>query len=318
MILSAAMPLFPRRARKDDDRDAIATKENFEPTAPEEPVDRHRLAFHCQQAQGSPTGVISGFTNVKELYQKIADCYDFDPQEILFCTLNTHKINMNKLLGAQIALTDFIFVHRKGQHKEVELRKSETALGLTITDNGNGMAFIKRIKEGSVIHRVPVIKVGDHIERINNVNLVGKRHFEVAKFIKDLPMDSNFTIRLISPLQAGFSNIGPRSERGMSKKSGYGSGKQTLRFKADGPAIVEITSDSVDKAVTGINNVLENFLGISDTELAMQIWEAGDGCKNSVDFGVAISNCDLLELEFTDDVIIDLWGVITDARDHRI
>lgn len=66
---------------------------------------------------------------------------------------------MNKLLGAQIALSDFIFVHRKGQHKEVELTKSETALGLTITDNGNGLAFIKRIKEGSVISRVPVIQV---------------------------------------------------------------------------------------------------------------------------------------------------------------
>lgn len=66
---------------------------------------------------------------------------------------------MNKLLGAQIALSDFIFVHRKGQHKEVELTKSETALGLTITDNGNGLAFIKRIKDGSVISRVPVIQV---------------------------------------------------------------------------------------------------------------------------------------------------------------
>ena len=41
-----------------------------------------KLAFHCQQAQGSPTGIISGFTNVKELYQKIADCYDMEPTEV--------------------------------------------------------------------------------------------------------------------------------------------------------------------------------------------------------------------------------------------
>ena len=41
-----------------------------------------KLAFHCQQAQGSPTGIISGFTNVKELYKKIADCYDMDPSEV--------------------------------------------------------------------------------------------------------------------------------------------------------------------------------------------------------------------------------------------
>lgn len=47
-------------------------------------------------------------------------------------------------------------------------------------------------------------QVGDHIERINNENLVGKRHYEVAKFIKDIPLGDTFTIRLISPLQAGF------------------------------------------------------------------------------------------------------------------
>lgn len=34
--------------------------------------------------------------------------------QILFCTLNTHKVDMNKLLGGQIGLDDFIFVHRKG------------------------------------------------------------------------------------------------------------------------------------------------------------------------------------------------------------
>ncbi|KAH9366034.1 hypothetical protein HPB48_000841 [Haemaphysalis longicornis] len=36
-----------------------------------------KLVFHCQQAQGSPTGIISGFSNIKELYLKIAECYDF-------------------------------------------------------------------------------------------------------------------------------------------------------------------------------------------------------------------------------------------------
>ena len=35
--------------------------------------------------------------------------------QILFCTLNTHKIDMNRLLGGQIGLDDFIFAHRKGQ-----------------------------------------------------------------------------------------------------------------------------------------------------------------------------------------------------------
>ncbi|OQR71597.1 PDZ domain-containing protein GIPC1-like [Tropilaelaps mercedesae] len=41
-----------------------------------------KLVFHCQQAQGSPTGIISGFTNIKELYSKIADCYDIPVSEV--------------------------------------------------------------------------------------------------------------------------------------------------------------------------------------------------------------------------------------------
>lgn len=63
--------------------------------------------------------------------------------QILFCTLNTHKIDMDKLLGGQIGLEDFIFAHVKGSKKEVDVLKSEDALGLTITDNGAGIAFIK-------------------------------------------------------------------------------------------------------------------------------------------------------------------------------
>lgn len=63
--------------------------------------------------------------------------------QVMFCTLNTHKVDMDKLLGGQIGLEDFIFAHVKGQRKEVEVFKSEEALGLTITDNGAGYAFIK-------------------------------------------------------------------------------------------------------------------------------------------------------------------------------
>ena len=65
------------------------------------------------------------------------------PMQVMFCTLNTHKVDMDKLLGGQIGLEDFIFAHIKGQRKEVEVFKSEEALGLTITDNGAGYAFIK-------------------------------------------------------------------------------------------------------------------------------------------------------------------------------
>jgi C-terminal processing protease CtpA/Prc len=111
---------------------------------------------------------------------------------------------MNKLLGGQIGLDDFIFAHVKGTPKLIYVSKSEAALGLTITDNGAGYAFIKRIKEGSVIDKLNDIKVGDHIEQINDKNLIGARHFEVAKMLKDIPVGVTFTLKLVEPTREGF------------------------------------------------------------------------------------------------------------------
>lgn len=72
------------------------------------------------------------------------------------------------------------------------------------------------------------------------MNVVGKRHYEVARMLKDIPTGSTFTLRLIEPMKSGFQGIGPRSgPKGASKKGGYGSGKETLRFKANGNAAIE-------------------------------------------------------------------------------
>jgi C-terminal processing protease CtpA/Prc len=112
---------------------------------------------------------------------------------------------MSKLLGGQIGLEDFIFAHVKGQAKEIEIVKSEPALGLTITDNGAGYSFIKRINEGSIVDRLKnLVKVGDHIEKINDKSVVGARHFEVAKMLKDIPVGTTFKMRLVEPNGFGF------------------------------------------------------------------------------------------------------------------
>lgn len=50
------------------------------PGPPEYP--RPRLIFHTQLAHGSPTGRIHGFTNVKELYAKIAEVFNISPSEV--------------------------------------------------------------------------------------------------------------------------------------------------------------------------------------------------------------------------------------------
>ncbi|XP_017786765.1 PREDICTED: PDZ domain-containing protein GIPC3 [Nicrophorus vespilloides] len=276
-----------------------------------------KLVFNCQLADGSPTGFVSGFSNVKELYEKIAEEFDIPTSEILFCTLNTYKLEMKELLAGQIGLEDFIFAHRKGRAKEVELVKSEDALGLTITDNGAGFAFIKRIKDGSVIDKILHIHVGDHIEKLNGVDMVGKRHHEVAKMLKEIPLGSRFTIRLVEPLRSGFNSIGPKTGRGNGKKN-IGNGKGTLRFKADGNAEIVEQNDQVELGIEKINSILESYLGINDSELARQIWDMAENKLSSMDFATAIDDSDLETFGFSDELIIECWGVFTDARDGRL
>ncbi len=49
---------------------------------------RPKLVFHTQLAHGSPTGRIEGFSNVKELYSKIAETFHLNPDEVNVNLLN--------------------------------------------------------------------------------------------------------------------------------------------------------------------------------------------------------------------------------------
>lgn len=53
-----------------------------------------------------------------------------------------------------------------------------------------------------MVDGVKVICVGDHIECINGRNIVGIRHYEVARMLKELPKDKFFTLSLVEPLKA--------------------------------------------------------------------------------------------------------------------
>lgn len=277
---------------------------------------RPKLVFHTQLAHGSPTGRIEGFTNVKELYAKIAEAFKMSPPEILFCTLNTHKIDMEKLLGGQIGLEDFIFAHIKGRKKEVEVYKSEDALGLTITDNGAGYAFIKRIKEGSVVDGVKLVCVGDHVECINGSNIVGIRHYEVARMLKELPKDKHFTLTLVEPLKA-FEMLEPRSKGVKPTDNKISTGKGTLRLRSKGPATVEEEpTEFEEKAVKKVDDLLESYMGIRDTELAATMVEVGRDKKNPDEFAMALDET-LGDFAFPDEFVFDVWGAIGDAKQGR-
>nr|KAF6480156.1 GIPC PDZ domain containing family member 1 [Molossus molossus] len=261
---------------------------------PPPPALRPRLVFHTQLAHGSPTGRIEGFTNVKELYGKIAEAFRLPAAEVMFCTLNTHKVDMDKLLGGQIGLEDFIFAHVKGQRKEVE-----------------------RIKEGSVIDHIQLISVGDMIEAINGQSLLGCRHYEVARLLKELPRGRTFTLKLTEPRKA-FDMISMRSG-GSRPGSGphLGTGRGTLRLRSRGPATVEdLPSAFEEKAIEKVDDLLENYMGIRDTELAATMVELGKDKRNPDELAEALDER-LGDFAFPDEFVFDVWGAIGDAKVGR-
>ncbi|XP_007489236.2 PDZ domain-containing protein GIPC3 isoform X2 [Monodelphis domestica] len=283
--------------------------------APSAPRIRPRLVFHTQLAHGSPTGKIEGFTNVRELYAKIAEAFGISPTEILFCTLNSHKVDMQKLLGGQIGLEDFIFAHVRGETKEVEVTKTEDALGLTITDNGAGYAFIKRIKEGSIINRIEAVCVGDSIEAINDQTIVGCRHYEVAKMLRELPKAQPFTLRLVQPKRA-FDMIGQRTRS--SKCPGEGkvtSGRETLRLRARGSATVEeVPSEFEEEAARRVDDLLESYMGIRDPDLASTLVETSKETQSAQEFARGLDSV-LGEFAFPDEFVVEVWAAIGEAKE---
>ncbi|XP_068854129.1 PDZ domain-containing protein GIPC1 [Aphelocoma coerulescens] len=283
---------------------------------PPPPALRPRLVFHTQLAHGSPTGRVEGFSNVRELYGKIGEAFGIPPAEVMFCTLNTPKVDMEKLLGGQIGLEDFIFAHTKGRRKDVQVLKSEEALGLTITDNGAGYAFIKRIREGSVIARIPLIGVGDMIEAIDGRSLVGARHFEVARLLQELPRGHTFALRLTEPRRA-FDMIGPRSGGGRGGPPQVGSGRGTLRLRSKGPATVqEQPSAFEERAVAKVDDLLESYMGIRDSELAATMVELGRDARDPDALAEALDS-QLGDFAFPDEFVFDVWGAIGDAKVGR-
>lgn len=55
-----------------------------------------KLVFHCQQAHGSPTACISGFTSVKELYTAISTAFEMEPSDVSACLCPCHVFYVGK------------------------------------------------------------------------------------------------------------------------------------------------------------------------------------------------------------------------------
>jgi len=273
------------------------------------PAEQFDMVFHCQLAHGSPTRQVRDFTNVKQLYESIAKAFGIPTADILYCTLNTHKVDMTRLLGGQIGLDDFLFAHVKGEKKSVVVNKDGPALGLTISDNGAGYAFIKKIREDSIMAKVKNVAVGDHIQAINGTDLTGCRHFEVARMLKEIPIGSQFTMTTVEPRKA-FEAIAPRGQLPATNTVAAGAGKKTLRMKAGANAMVEDEpTTEVTAVITRIDELLEKFIGIRDMDLSTTMHKLALTASEPEVFAGLLDR-DLSDFEFPDDFVLDVYEIV--------
>ncbi|KAI6210364.1 hypothetical protein M3Y96_00320400 [Aphelenchoides besseyi] len=283
------------------------------------------LTFECQLAHGSRTMKIPGVGGHQQMYKSIAEAFKLDASDILFCTTNTYKPEMDKLLTSAIPLNSIIFAHLRGQKKEVTLEKGAELLGLTITDNFAGNCLVKRIREGSICGRAsPAIQMGDHIEGVNGESVIGKRHFQVANMLRNIPVGQRqefcaseviITLRLVSPLSSGFSFVGQQQVPSTSTQKLSGeSGNQTIRFFSNGEVAIE-DEEPDHELIAKINAILEEYLGVNDDDLALNIWELGRDCSDLLEMRDRLrQSVELSPFQFPDELVFDFWGVVTDQK----
>ena len=151
-------------------------------------------------AHGSDTRVIRGFSDVPELYHCIAQAFGLDDKDILYITMNSHKIDMAKLLSRNVSPADCMYAHVQGGTQLTEVVKSTAGFGLTITDNSFGRAIIKRIRPNSIMAACATIAVGDGITEVNGVSMEAKGHNDVARVFRAIGRGERVTIRCYKPL----------------------------------------------------------------------------------------------------------------------
>ncbi|CEF67580.1 GH21964p [Strongyloides ratti] len=274
--------------------------------------------FECILAHGSSVAFVSSFKNLPELYINIAKAFNISPEDILYCTANTMKIDPSTFITNNVNFGDVIYAHIKGQRKEVQITKTGEALGITITDNGAGYCFVKKIKLGSTSALAfPAISIGDHIEKINGATMVGMTHCNVARVLRNIAIGESFIVRLIEPYKTGFSHISTRSSRIPNKTTiDITSGTGTLRFKANGDVVIQEAPDKM--IISAMNDIFDSYLGLHDDELALSIWELGRDCQDVMELTKKINESEINIFEFPDELIFDMWGVIDDFRKSRL
>ncbi|CAJ0573690.1 unnamed protein product, partial [Mesorhabditis spiculigera] len=232
---------------------------------------------------------------------------------------------MDAVVSSQLNFGDILFLHVRGEKRELEIQKTDKIIGLTISDNGIGKCFVKKIRPGSAADLArPAVAEGMHIERINDVDMVGKRHYDVALFLRELPIGSTVKLRLICPFENGLTKINPRQEGISSPKIGD-NGAMTIRFKANGSAVVQqVAEPNKEKEgevpaeiVAAINKLFEEYIGCSDEELSRSVCEVAAMSNTPVEMVTKLRETELASFSFPDELVFDLYGLYSDIKSGR-
>ncbi|GMR41576.1 hypothetical protein PMAYCL1PPCAC_11771 [Pristionchus mayeri] len=267
--------------------------------------------FSLQLAHGSDMKTTPAFDSLPQLYTAIKQLFPGQP-DVLYCTINSPKVDMDHLLSSSLGLGDVIYVHLVGETITKKFTKNENNIGLTITDNGAGRAFIKRVRDGSIGDREG-LSVGHQISRINGEDMNGSRHYDVARVLRNIEEGKTVEVELIAPLQSGFSFIAPRPSAKASSGKTVENGGMTLRLKTTGPSVIQ--SAPPDAAlVKGVNVIFENYLGVNDDQLALLVAEMAMASQSFTELGEKVKNSELAIFQLPDEFIFDIWGVLSDIR----
>lgn len=208
-------------------------------------------------------------------------------------------------------------------------RLSFRLLGLTIVENGAGKSIIKKIDPSSVSARAdPALQLGDFVEQINGVPMEGKRHFQVTRMLRQIPVGATITLRLVSPHRSGFSFISKRETSRLASPKALGSGTDTIRFRANGQAVVQVRFslnfifcscdavlglfyNSLQEApnrvvIDKLNAVFDQYLGLHDDDLAQTVMEIGRSCDNLLDMGERIRASEIGIFQLPDELVFDV------------
>lgn len=246
---------------------------------------------------------------------------------------------MDALLANFISCGDTIVVHICGQQKTFSIKKVQEYLGLTITDNGIGRNFVKRVNSGDP-NVTNMIQPGDHIALIDAESTLGKRHYEVARAIRDIPCEKTFTMTLIQPVCATVPCTKSKPKQILDDRVNSITNDQSVpkpdppsqiynlesdcdelinsslpldrllsKGSAGGSPVSNRSNEEYRQMIGMLNTTLESLVGISDDLLAIRIYRlAKENGSSYARFSEAIKNSELSVFNFGEDIELALWN----------